>query len=161
MNMEQIRKIAFLDRDGVINVKAAPHHYITSVAEFRFARGIFFLMKRLLEDGFELIIITNQRGVSTGLLSINTLNEIHSHMISELRRRNIDLLDIFFCPHAANSCDCRKPMPGMLSIACSKYHIDLTSSILISDSIEDIQMGKQFGIGKSQLVITDKPNKML
>ena len=159
--MENPKKIAFLDRDGVINKKAAPHHYITSIREFKFNHGIYRSMINLLKDGFEIIIITNQQGVAKGLLSIKDLENIHAHMTDKLRLRNIKLLDIFYCPHIHDSCDCRKPKPGMLKRACSKYNIDLENSILISDQAEDVRMGEMFGIGKNRLVITDKPNKML
>jgi D-glycero-D-manno-heptose 1,7-bisphosphate phosphatase len=155
------KKIAFIDRDGVINKKAAAHEYITSPEEFVFNEGIFPLLRTLQEQGYYLIVITNQRGVARGSLSVETLGEIHAHMRHGLHERGIEILDVFFCPHEKDSCQCRKPKPGLLKQAFSKYTIDKSKSILISDSLEDVEMGQNFGLKQSILIPNDKPEQAL
>ncbi len=157
---QQNRKIAFLDRDGVINKKAPEHEYITSTTDFIFNEGIFDVLKTLQKDGFEFIVLTNQRGISRGILTEEKLDEIHQHMVLTLIDKDIKILDIFYCPHASDSCDCRKPKPGMLQKACAKYPVDITRSILISDTIEDVEMGTTFGL-QSYLVQSDNPETFL
>ena len=151
------KKIAFLDRDGVINKKAPDHQYITKTSDFKFNRGIFSLLRYLKKEGYEFIVITNQRGIAKKILSEKTLAAIHGFMVNELKKRNIKILDIFYCPHDLDACDCRKPKPGLFNQACSKYPIDIKKSIILSDSQEDVIMGRKFGLGKSSLVETDKP----
>jgi len=152
-----LKKIAFLDRDGVINLKAPEHQYIITPADFQFTPGIFALLENLAQEGFEFIVITNQRGIARGLLTEDDLTAIHQKMIIGLGARGINLLDIFHCPHQGGECHCRKPEPGMLAAAAAKYPIDLTRSILVSDSLEDVIMGEQFGLSRSFLVKSDEP----
>ena len=149
------KKIAFLDRDGVINKKAKEHCYITKKEDFIFNDGIFDVASQLQNDSFKFIIITNQRGIARGILTEEILNEIHLYMKIEFHKRGIEILDVFYCPHENNVCDCRKPKDGMLRKACEKYYIDKQESILISDSQEDIEMAKEFGIGKQYFIESD------
>lgn len=155
------KKIVFLDRDGVINKKAEEHCYITKVEDFIFNEAIFEVSLRLRDSGFEFIIITNQRGIARGLYDEKQLDEIHSYMKGEFYKKGIAILDIFYCPHENNACDCRKPKDGMLKNACAKYPIDLANSLLISDSPVDVSMGEKFGIGQNILVESDNPSKLM
>lgn len=149
------KNIVFLDRDGVINKKAADHHYISRVEDFMLNDGIFDLLSQYNQDGFEFIVITNQRGIARGLFTENDLDSIHKHMAKLFFDNGIKILDIFYCPHNIDSCECRKPKPGLLQQAVEKYDINLEHSILISDSLEDAEMGEHFGIGENIYVKTD------
>jgi D-glycero-D-manno-heptose 1,7-bisphosphate phosphatase len=154
---EVSKKIAFLDRDGVINRKAEEHCYITRVEDFVFNEGLFDVVTRLRGEGFEFIVITNQRGVARGLLSEDMLGKIHDYMKDEFHKKGIEILDVLYCPHDTKSCDCRKPKDGMLRKAVELYSIDRSQSLLISDSKEDIAMGELFGLRTSIFVESDKP----
>lgn len=154
------KKIAFLDRDGVINKKARDHEYITSVKDFTFNAGIFPVLKKLKEDGFEFIIITNQRCVAKKIITEGQLEVIHDYLLSRLKERGIEILDIFYCPHNIDSCECRKPKPGLLVKASDRYDIDLNASVLLSDSIDEVEMGKKYGISHSYYVPTNKPESI-
>lgn len=150
-------KVAFIDRDGVINKNARPHEYITKVKNFKFNKGIFELLTPLINNEYKVIIITNQRGIARKMLTEKKLENIHDFMIKELKKKKIEILDVFYCPHNENECDCRKPKPGLLKKAIKKYNIDLNQSILISDSANDIKMGKKFGIKNNYLIKKNKP----
>ncbi len=154
-------KIVFFDRDGVINKRQADHRYITSVHEFIFNNNIFEVFKYFAKKNYKFIIITNQRAISRGLLTEEKLHKIHDYMLSELKKNHIEILDIFFCPHGYDECNCRKPMPGMLESAMKKYNIDLENSILISDEMDDIRMGENFKIGRNLLIKRDSPADIL
>ncbi len=153
--VNNLKKIVFLDRDGVVNKKAPEHEYIKRLGEFVFNEGIFELLRDYQKQGFEFVVITNQRGVARGHMTNEDVLGIHEYMRSVMKFRGIKLLDIFVCPHEQDACDCRKPKPGMLEQAVKKYCIDKENSVLISDSKCDIEMGKIFGIGKNVLVSTD------
>lgn len=161
MRSERPKKIAFLDRDGVINQKAASHEYVTSSEKFIFNEGIFLLLYTLQNQGYQFIVVTNQRGVARKMLTHTNLEEIHTKMRTGLREHGIEILDIFFCPHETDSCECRKPKPGLLQQATKKHSIDLSQSILISDSEDDVTMGQNFGLKQSILVPHDVPEKAL
>jgi D-glycero-D-manno-heptose 1,7-bisphosphate phosphatase len=66
---------------------------------------------------------------------------IHAHLREALR---ID--DIKVCYHTdSDSCDCRKPKPGMLLDAAEQWGIDLASSIMVGDRWRDVDAGKAAG----------------
>jgi len=153
-------KITFLDRDGVINRNAPPHEYITKAEDFSFNPEIFKVLNSLKDKGFKFIVLTNQRGIARGLMSESELAKIHSKMKTELSAQGIDILDIFYCPHSGESCDCRKPKPGLINQALAKYDIDLQESLMIGDSTSDAELCKHFNL-KCFLVRQDHPEDFL
>ena len=157
--MPALKKVAFLDRDGVINVRRDNPYYVTSVNHLIFNEGIFEVLRRLVDEGFELVILTNQRAISLGLMSESDLLAIHNYMVAELQKKGVEILEILFCPHGLDECSCRKPKHGMLHAIAEKYVIDFPNSILISDSREDVEMGEKFGIGKNIYVEENNPTQ--
>lgn len=137
-----MNKAVFLDRDGVINRKAASHEYIKKWEEFEFLSGVKIALKKLSNTNYKIIVLTNQRGISRGKMSLKDLNNIHSNMLKEIKISGGRVDSIFFCPHDIGKCDCRKPSPGMLDKAVEKFNIDLKSSWIVGDSDSDIELGK-------------------
>jgi histidinol-phosphate phosphatase family protein len=132
----------FLDRDGVINVKAAPGDYISHWSEFRFLPGIVDWIRLFKALGFLVIVVTNQRGVARGLIDPRDLEEIHFRMAGELERAGAALDGVLCCPHDAGVCTCRKPLPGLVLDAERRWNIDLRASLLIGDSPSDRQLAE-------------------
>ncbi|MDQ5962367.1 MAG: D-glycero-D-manno-heptose 1,7-bisphosphate phosphatase [Patescibacteria group bacterium] len=161
MKSTKSKKVVFLDRDGVINKKADKHCYITKEKDFVFNDGIFNVCLHLQNNGFEFIVITNQRGIARGFYTETDLEKIHNIMKRGFLEKGINLLDIFYCPHEEGVCNCRKPKPGMLEMSFEKYCFDKGGAILISDTMEDVSMGESFGIGKNIYVTSDKPEEAL
>src|SRR5207302_331864 len=118
-------RCVFLDRDGVINEKPAPHDYIRSPDEFRLLPNIADWIRLFNALEFVVIVITNQRGVARGLMTEAALASIHSHMLEELAAKGARIDDVFYCPHEENSCHCRQPKPGLVYAARDKWNIDL------------------------------------
>lgn len=148
-----IKKTVFLDRDGVIN-RDSPD-YIKSVKEFIFIPGSINAVKKLTENGFTIIIITNQSAVSREMISLSGLAEIHEFMVKKLAGYGGIIKDIFFCPHhPKQKCKCRKPLPKMILKAAQKYNIDLKSSFMVGDSAKDIECAVNAGCGRNILVQT-------
>ena len=137
----KMNKAVFLDRDGVINRKAPPHEYITSWREFEFLPGAIDAIRDLSGSDYKLIIITNQRGIASGKMSIDDLNDIHSNMLKEIMKSGGRIDKIYFCPHD-DGCGCRKPLPGMLDEAAKEFGISLQESWVVGDSESDIELGK-------------------
>jgi len=141
-------KCVFLDRDGVINKKALEGDYIKNWNEFKFLPGVKEAIKRLKENGFLIIIVTNQRCISKGIITKKGLEEIHEKMVKEIRNFGGDIDAIYFCPHdITDNCDCRKPKPGMFLNAIKDFksrgiEIDLEKSYMIGDSEDDIIAGR-------------------
>ncbi len=158
--MVMVKKIAFLDRDGVINRRAAPHDYIKHHEDFEVLPGIFPILKRLQSEGFEFIILTNQRGIARGMFSERDLELIHKKMQNLFASEGIEILDIFYCPHETGTCQCRKPGPGLMHQALQKHEIDLSESLYIGDSSSDQVLAETFRI-KYYMVPSDCPEHLL
>jgi histidinol-phosphate phosphatase family protein len=140
------RRCVFLDRDGVINVKAAPGEYISHWPEFRFLPGIADWIRLFKVLGFLVVVVTNQRGVARGLIDARDLEEIHSRMSEELERAGAALDGVLCCPHGEGECTCRKPLPGLILDAERRWNIDLRTSLLIGDSPSDRQLAETCGM---------------
>jgi D-glycero-D-manno-heptose 1,7-bisphosphate phosphatase len=148
-----MKRAVFLDRDGVINRKAVEGEYVTRWEDFHFLPRVAEAISLLDRAGWSVIVISNQRCVAQGLLTIAELEAIHQKMVEELARAGAKLDGIYYCPHDKESaCSCRKPSPGMLLIAAQEHQIDLTSSCIIGDSASDIGAGKRAGCGTVRII---------
>ncbi len=140
------KKVIFLDRDGVINKKAAEHDYIKKWEEFEFVPGAVEALKLLTDAGYEIYIISNQRGIARGLMSHDDLADIHQRMGEELERNGARIAGIYYCPHGKDEdCFCRKPRAGMLFRAAREHHINLTKTVMIGDKESDVAAGRAAG----------------
>ncbi|MBQ6065659.1 MAG: HAD-IIIA family hydrolase [Clostridia bacterium] len=157
---------AFLDRDGVINKEK---RHLWKVEDFEFIEGAPQAMARLREQGYLIIVVTNQAGVAKGFYTEDDIAVLHDH-IKELLR-DVAYIDAFYyCPYhprgqvekyRVDSRD-RKPGPGMIERAAADFKakgitIDLARSILVGDTEKDIETGINAGIGRKILVRSGHP----
>jgi D-glycero-D-manno-heptose 1,7-bisphosphate phosphatase len=143
-------KTIFLDRDGVINKEI---NYLHKIDDFEFIDGAFETCQYLISLDYQIIVITNQSGISRGYYTEKDFQIITEWMIAEFQKNDIIILDIFHCPHLPNSnCNCRKPKPGMLLDAKYKHNIDMQNSWLIGDKEIDIIAANSSGITNTILV---------
>lgn len=141
-----MRRAVFLDRDGVINSKPAPHDYIRSWGQFELIPAIADWIRLFNALELLVIVITNQRGVARGLVSAAALDDIHTRMKQTLEEQGARIDDIFCCPHEENTCECRKPKPGLILAAQRKWGIDLERSLYLGDSDDDRLLAESCGI---------------
>ena len=114
-NAPQHGGIAFLDRDGVLNIGSP--NYINTPEEFVALNNAAKSVGELRRAGFRVCVVTNQSAILRGLWDSQRLHEIHNHMREEFLAIDEDAhFDaILACPHRhRDRCKCRKPMPGML-----------------------------------------------
>ena len=135
-----------MDRDGVINELPAPGDYIRTWSEFRFLPNAADWIRIFNALGFLVIVVTNQRGVASGLIEPQHLDEIHINMIRTLAAAGAQIDDVFVCPHGHDTCNCRKPKPGLIRQACEKWDIDLDRSLLIGDTHLDQELAVNCGL---------------
>ena len=124
--------IAYLDRDGVINIGSP--NYINNPDELILLEGAAHSIGELKRSGFFTCIVTNQSAISRGLWNELRLTEIHKKMqellLIEDKDAHIDL--VITCPHRQiDRCNCRKPMPGMLHLG----HAQLRGDLLLQDGL--------------------------
>jgi len=141
-----MNRAAFLDRDGVINRKAPGDGYITRWEEIDFLPGVAQAIALLNRTGFSVIVVTNQRCVAKGLVTIRELDWIHRRMCEVLADAGGTIDAVYYCPHELEPpCPCRKPRPGLLLDAAREHGIALTESWMIGDSDADIEAGRKAG----------------
>jgi D-glycero-D-manno-heptose 1,7-bisphosphate phosphatase len=132
-----IRPAIFLDRDGVINVE--PIDYVKSWGEFTFLPGSLQALKALTRLSWPVIVVTNQAGIGRGLMTEQTLLEIHANMLEQIHQAGGRIDAIYYCPHHPDDhCSCRKPLPGMFLRAAQDLRIDLSCSYMIGDTEKDL-----------------------
>ena len=144
----------FLDRDGVI-CENRPNH-VKNWGEFEFLPGVKKSLAMLSRLGLPIIIVTNQAVIGRGMVTVETLEDIHRRMAAEIAAHGGRIDRLIYCPHRPeDECDCRKPKPGMLLQAAAEMGIDLTQSYLIGDATSDIQAGQRVGC-RTFLVLTGR-----
>lgn len=135
----------FFDRDGVINISPGPGRYVESPEEFHLIPEFPQVLRIVLTLGYEAVVVTNQRGIALGRMSIESLNAIHGKMKDLLAREGLAFRDIQTCLSGDDSDSRRKPNPGMLLEAARKFGLDLSRSWMIGDSETDIEAGHRAG----------------
>ncbi len=148
-------RTVFLDRDGTI---ARDVHYCCRVEDFEILPTVPQAIRLLNENGFKVVVITNQSGIARGYFTEETLLLIHQIMQEELARCNARVDAIYFCPHHPDEgCLCRKPKPALLLRAAVEVNIDLTLSYMVGDGQMDVQAGKAAGC--KTVLMTTGPNQ--
>ncbi len=141
------RWTVFLDRDGTINRKASEGEYVLSADQLVLLDGAAAAIARLRSAGARVVVVTNQRGVALGRMTLDDLASVHGELAARLAGAGAALDAIYACPHERGSCDCRKPAPGMFLRAVEdEPSIDLEGSAMVGDSITDVEAGARLGM---------------
>lgn len=136
----------FLDRDGVINI-LRPADYVKCWEEFRFCDGILANLAEWAKHYRHIIIVTNQRGVGKGLMTMQDLEDIHSCMLAEIEKTGGRIDRIYVCTAIDSTDPMRKPSPGMVRQALRDFpDINLTHSVMIGDMPSDAEFARNAGI---------------
>lgn len=146
----QKRKAIFLDKDGTL-IKDVP--YNADPAKIELLAGVAEGLMQLGKLGYAFFVITNQAGVAKGYFSEEALAFVEGRLRQLLQKRGIALSGFYYCPHHPEGtvrkytmqCRCRKPMPGMLLRAASKYGINLGESWMVGDILDDVEAGNRAG----------------
>lgn len=144
--MHRLPTTAFLDRDGVVNRKMPSGDYVKTWEEFEFLPGAIEALRRLKAAGIRVVVVTNQRGVALGRMTMADVDGIHSRMQAELAAHDAAAELVLVCPHEKGTCQCRKPGLGLFRQAQALMPaIDFESSVVIGDSASDIVAGNNLG----------------
>jgi len=147
----------FLDRDGVINEENVGS-YITTVEEFRFCKGSLASISQLTELFGKIVVVTNQRGVGRGIMTIDDLKGIHQHMNEQIAAEGGKIDKIYACTALDDNDHNRKPNTGMAVQATEDYpEIDLKRSVMVGNNLSDMEFGKKAGMHTVFLTSTHKP----
>ena len=131
-------RAVFLDRDGVLNKNLGIGRYVVSWDQWEWIAGSRKAIQLLKQAGYLVIIITNQSGISQGLMTQQDLVRIHNRMVQDVVASNGSIDRIYYCPHArSGGCNCRKPKPGMFFKAKEDFNLCLPETVFFGDTDQD------------------------
>ena len=148
-------KVAFLDRDGTLNVD---HGYVHKPEDVQLIPGAKEALHKLVDNDYKLILVTNQSGIGRGFFKEDQLHQTNNRLQELLE---LKFLKIYFCPHHPEAkvlkyrkvCSYRKPEPGMILQAFKDFpQIDKEQSFMIGDSLRDVEAGKHAGLNRNFLL---------
>lgn len=172
-NIRIMKKVIFLDRDGVINrvVKDINGIYDSpqTVEQVSLVKGIENVIGWANRSGIKVVEITNQPAVAKGKMLMKTADAIEKKIDSLLKEVNVRIDNKYICYHHPKGvvpvltidCECRKPKPGLLIQAAKELDIDLSKSVFLGDRDWDVLAGKAVGC-KTVLFLfkEDSPEKI-
>jgi len=146
-----VNRAVFLDRDGVITQE--PPHYAHELSQLELIPKSADAIRLLNENGFVVIVASNQAGIAHGYYREEDAILFHQAMKENLAKEGAYIDAIYYCPHHPEAkieryrvdCNCRKPKPGMLTRAEKELNIDLKQSFIVGDKLSDIEAGKRAG----------------
>jgi histidinol-phosphate phosphatase family protein len=145
-----MERAVFIDKDGTM-IHDVP--YNTDPDLILWHDGVKEALKLLQEDGFRIIVVSNQSGVAHGYFTMDALQAVEKKLACDLEREGIKLDGFYFCPHHPKGsvpefsvdCSCRKPKPGMIFRAADDFNVELTRSWMIGDILNDVEAGNRAG----------------
>lgn len=145
-----MNKAIFLDRDGTLLVEMGYLLHHSLVVPYCFTLEA---LRKAREQGYLLIVVTNQSAVARGYLSEAELALIHLRMQEIFRSGGAALDGIYYCPHYPTGarevyrrkCGCRKPGTDLGLAAARRFDIDLKQSFMIGDTETDLLFGRNLG----------------
>ena len=152
----------FLDRDGVINHQKE-NGYINFPDEFEFYDGVIEAISICTLHFGRIIVVTNQRGVGKGITTLENLQGIHKKMTATIEEAKGKIDAVYFCTDTSDESPCRKPNTRMAIQAKTAFpEIDFSKSIMIGNSLSDLQFGRNLGTYTVFLRTTNKtPNPQI
>ncbi|MCU0315571.1 MAG: HAD family hydrolase [Fimbriimonadaceae bacterium] len=134
-----LKPVAFLDRDGVINIDRA---YVAHQRDWQWVTRAIEAVEWLYENGYWVIVVTNQSGIARDYYRESQFRELSLWLL-----QHVEIDAIYFCPHGPeSSCPARKPGTGMLARAAAEFATDLSRSFLLGDKLTDLEAAEAFGI---------------
>ncbi len=148
--MTKLKSAVFLDRDGTINEQMG---YINHTCRFQLLPGAGQAIKRLNDANIPVIVVSNQSGLARGYFPEELLVAVHDKMHTLLAEEGAKVDAIYYCPHHPEakeerfreSCDCRKPKPGLVLQASKELGLDPEKSFVVGDRWSDIKTAANCG----------------
>ena len=148
----------FLDRDGVINIEL-PGDYVKRWEEFTFCTNALKALETFNKHFSTILVVSNQRGVSKGIMTLNDLDSVHTNMVKEITAHGGRIDKIYFSTALSDEDPTRKPNIGMALSAKNDFtHIEFQKSIMIGNKLSDMKFGRNAGM---TTVMVDEKNEFV
>jgi len=121
--------------------------WVATWEEFHVLPGVPEAIARLNDAGLRVIVVSNQRGIALGMVSLADVEAIQLRFEDTLAEQGARVDAFYVCPHDRLECNCRKPLPGMFLQAQREFpEISASSSVMFGDSVADIEFGRRLGM---------------
>lgn len=140
-------KYAFLDRDGTLIFEPQDTYQIDSIEKLKILDGVIDGMKKLIAQGYTLIMISNQDGLGTDSFPTADFEKPQQAMLDIFKESGVEFAEIFVCGHLPeDGCTCRKPKTGLVDEFLKSNNMDLANSFVCGDRASDKQFAQNLGI---------------
>ena len=150
----------FLDRDGVVNHDTG---YVIDPSAVSLMEGAAATIAKTNALALPVIVITNQSALARGMADLPALVSVQQRVEELLAEEGAYIDAVFMCGCGPDDtgalAEWRKPKPGMLHAAEALFQICLQRSILIGDSLRDIEAAEAAGIGNAILLDPAPPEE--
>lgn len=146
----------FFDRDGIVNRDPHPKRYVEHPDEFHVYPSFVEALRVATGRGYAAVVVTNQKGVGSGIMTQQALEAIHRKLLEQIRAAGLDLHDLYACTSTDDAHPHRKPNPGMLLDAAEKHGLDLSRSWMIGDKERDVTTGRRAGCRTVRVCLPEK-----
>ncbi len=138
---------AFLDRDGTLIYEPPDTKQIDSLARLRILDGVIEGLQSLIQQGYQLVMVSNQDGLGTESFPQDAFEAPHARMLEIFRGHGIKFEAVFICPHSpADDCECRKPRTGLLDKFLKEHSVDWRRSFVCGDRNTDREFAENLGL---------------
>ncbi len=142
-----MNKAVFLDRDGVLNEEIGD--YVWTLDQFKIVDGVIEILKRLKNEGYKLIVITNQGGIAKGVYDHDDVKKMHDYF----QEQSDHVIDEFYyspthpkVPESLSDPMVRKPSTAMFEKAIDDHNVDPKMSWMLGDKERDLIPAKKLGM---------------
>ena len=150
----------FLDRDGVLIHNR--DEYVRTWQDVVFYPETLSALSRASRSAYRFVVVTNQSGIGRGLISMEVVSAINARIVRVIEEAGGRIDGVLVCPHTPeDGCACRKPRPGLILEAASRFDLALDQSVVIGDALSDIEAGRAAGVGKSWILRTGRGETQL
>ena len=142
-----MKKICFIDRDGTILIEPENTEQINGLEQLKFLPNVISSLKKLSENGWFFVMVTNQDGLGTLENPLQNYELINQKLLEILSSEGIEFLEIFSDDSYAKApSNNRKPNTGMVDEFLRKNSINYEKSFMVGDRKSDIDFAKNIGI---------------
>lgn len=139
------RKLLFVDRDGTL-IEEPEDFQVDALEKIRLVDGVIPALRRLVDAGYELVLVSNQDGLGTPAYPRAAFEQVQQFLYALFASQGITFVATRICPHVANDqCDCRKPRPGLV-MDFLREGLDRNQSAVIGDRDTDLELAEALGV---------------
>jgi imidazoleglycerol-phosphate dehydratase/histidinol-phosphatase len=140
-----MRKVLFVDCGGTLVVEATEP--LAVIGNIRLMPGVIPALLRLKSAGYELVIVTNQRGLGTERLPRAAFDQTLGFLRALFASQGVEFAATFVCPHMPEDrCSCRKPGIALVRDFVNAAPLDRERSAVVGDRDSDIELAANLGV---------------